>query len=1128
MTINLGNILQFGDKQIAGGISSNLDLGAIVDSLVAAKQIPIDVLVADTEVNDLKITEFGTYRTLLSTFQTAMDLLRNPPGVNKEADNIFEYRTVALAATGTTTAASSFLSITTSPGAQLGGFDVEVTNLAKATSITTQIVTSNTASITEAFGGSTSGSFSAGTFEIGASLFDNKNALDIADFTISGTAVGVLTAAGAHNLINTGIGGADRNLFGNFDDISITYDTDNNEIDIEITMNGSLFAARDIALVAADMGDDLFAGDRFTFANSAGISFEIELSGNIDLDDQAEADTFASDLTIALAPQSIAHSREIGNFDSSTTTGTVLAGLESDDVLFRSDNFDSLVAGALEEFAVTAVTAPAAADGTITVVIDGQTFQATGLGSGGSDTHTANITLSSTTTSDQIFLNINDAGVTLDFTDSTTAQTIEDDLISTFGISLTSISLTGDFDPAVFTLSGIASTTDYTITGAGAGVLTAAGIHNITLLGLGDNNFIGGPLTPFSVDYDAVRNEVDIEVTINGSLYAARGIALAAGGGGDDLFIGDMFTLTNAETGMSFVLELGSNIDLDDQAEADTFAGDLDTALAGQTISHDRGINNFDVTLTTGTVLDGLTAADTFIRNDVFDAAFSGGVFGDFTVTAVTGPGNNDGIISIVIDGETFENTGLGTGGGDTHTANITLSSTTTNKEFFLNINDAGVTLDFSDVVAAQTIEADLDTIFSKSKTAVTGDSLVDIAAKFNAVKSTTGVSASVIKITDGNYQLRLSSDKTGSINSFGFADPDRVIRGDILTSTQKAEDSEIVFEGISVFRDSNSFNDLVTDVTFNLLSETPTGASVSVVVARDTKAADSGIINFLNAYNDFRIFTERQGEVDDEGNLLDDAILGADTTLKTIELQVTTELTAVIAGISSSNLTRLSEIGITFIDFEGDDETPPTTNLLTIDQDVLDDALENNFDQVRALFEFTFTADSTDISVFSRSNDITLTSYKLDIDDTRDAGEEVRVLDSSNNFLFFGALTTLSSGAFKITGVDDTALEGMVYIYTGNASETITITNTQGVGDRLYNLLDGVLTEDGILDVAVDEVVDDSESIDDEIIKLEEQLETFRDTLIRQFAALEAAISRVNTLLQFLESQNDVLNAKN
>lgn len=1104
MAINLGNILNIGGKTVGSGIISGLDTATLIEGLADAKRIPATLLEDKLEINSTKVTKFGELRTILETFRTSSDFLRSPPGINNASSNIFRFRTVSLLS-NTTVDAKTYLSATAAAGAALGNFNVQIGNLAQGKSIRSDSFTSLTSSAVEAALGGTAGLFSAGTFKITGDINTAVgDKLATADYTANAIAgPSVLTTAGVHNIVAPSTGG-DQNLqltgTGN-PAFTATYNAGAPDtVDFSVTINGSVYTATGID---ADQGSgNQIAAGIITFTNAAtGTTFDINLATAQNAANQTEVDTLAASITTDLAAQTIYQVRELGNF--TTQSSGIFTGFTRTDALFTSNDFNSDgTHGALEAFSATAATTPGGADGTISVVIDGETYQATGLG---------NSAIATTATTDTI--------LTADY--------------SVIGTETASGNLTG-------------------------------GIQNIVAPTTGGNINFMGALSGFSGVYNSGDNTVDLSVTINGSTYTAAGLDATQGDGGQ--LAAGLITFTDS-TGTTFDIELSAATDAENQTEIDTLVGQIDAHLATQSVYQSRELGNFDVNDVSGTIA-GLASTNVKLTSDGFDITdFTHGVFSNFTVT---NNATDDNDISVTINGELYQVLGVANDPGnvtlvnqvdnnktlqlnfgdaavtldietdfatieddldtafnvDRHSADITLvNQVDNNKTLQLDIATAGIVLDFTDSANATAVQNALDDLFDVREASVTlneGDTLNDVAIAINSQKGITGVSANIVQISDTDFRITIQSDKEGTKNTFSIVDSTNVTTDVTFSTLQSAEDSLISIDGTTVKRSTNSINDVITGITFNLTQETPDfgGGSPTIVTVNtkvDTETAYSGIVNFINEFNNFRVFASSQTQrVEGTGAFVEGAVLGSDTLLTTLIRQVNSEVNRTVPGVDNPILNSLASIGITLVDFAGDAENPEVKNILTFDPAVLDDALASNYDDVRQVFEFTFNSSSSKLDIFKRSNSSSLADFKLDIDTSRSntAGNEIiKVTDLNDVFLFAG---TLSNG--KITFASGTGLEGTELLYTGDGTDVITVNTSQGAGDRFFNLLNDVVVDGGTLDETVEGLAEEETRLETEIIRIDDQVDRFREALINQFSALEGAIARINTLLDFLD----------
>ncbi len=682
------------------------------------------------------------------------------------------------------------------------------------------------------------------------------------------------------------------------------------------------------------------------------------------------------------------------------------------------------------------------------------------------------------------------------------------------------------------------SLVNYNISGTGAGIFTG-GIDSITQ-GSGDVNLIG---TPSNFTATVNGTDVDLSLTINGSTYTTT-VAANTGAGSDSIAAGAI-TFTNAGTGTSFQVTLDSDFVIGaSQTNADSFASALTTGLAGVSVQQGRNLRNFDTDALT--VFSGLAASNVLYTSDGFSVnTGDGGSFGDFTVTAVSSPGANDGTITVTIDGETFEATGLGDDGSNTETGNIVLNSTTTDKSFAININDAAVTLDFSSATTAQAIEDELDAIFNERVTDVTVDAnatLNDVRAAINFANEQTGVTATILKASDSDFRLILTADETGVENSFTLANAGNVFVGDagdgstVFDTVQAAENAQFTIDGLSLTRPTNVVEDAVPGVTFALFQETPTGdpnTIIGVEIARDTSRTLNDILAFAAAFNELQFFRARQTAVDSEGVPESGANLVGNTLLRVAQDRIVNEINSEVGGLPSTVLRSLEDIGITFTDSEETNDQPFTRNVLEVDSSKLADALASNFDEVRKVFELSFNASANSkVQVFASPTNLGVNEFSIDIDTNRSVGDQVRItyLDSNNQSVTINADFEASTGTNgTIKGQDGTVLEGLELVYTGDGTDVIdTVTITQGLADLLYQAADTFVKVDGAIDQELASLERIKENANEDIANLDRQLEIFRDSLVERFSRLEAALASVNNTLLFLEAQDQARQAFN
>lgn len=671
---------------------------------------------------------------------------------------------------------------------------------------------------------------------------------------------------------------------------------------------------------------------------------------------------------------------------------------------------------------------------------------------------------------------------------------------------------------------------DYSVTGSGSGILTANGVESFNVNGAqGGQNGLQGSISGFSAIVSGAGTTT-VSITIDDVTYTSNALDhLAAVTGGNGIESGTNIIFTADSGGVnetSFTVQLASDVVIDgSQANGDTFATNLDSALSGVSIYQSREIENFNDS-NVKTAISGLTSSDIKFTNNNFDNSdYEIGTISDFNVGTSTG---SDGEISIVINNETFRATGL----SSTLNSEVILTSASSDRQ--LSIDFTGVNADISSDSNARNVERSLEYFLGTRElvdiTVDSGDSLNSVLFRINQQSLNTGVSAGVIQVSDFDFNFNLKASGVGLDSVYEIFDDSNILSNVSLTTTQSAEDALISIDGVEITRSSNNISDAVQDVTFNLFQETPNYGNISaetieVSIDNDIDAVVTGIESFINAYNELRVFTSEQNQRDPETlAFLEESILGGDTLLDGLNSSVISELNSIIST-GNSNFNDISDSQIILSDFAGDSETVATNNILNYDEVTLREKLEQNYDDIRKIFELNTDIDSNNLFIAKSSNSASLSEFRLNIDTSQPTGQQVRlqdkdgvdILDSEGNQIFL----SLSSG--RIVGDDGTPVEGYEFIYTGNGSESIDVSITQGVADRIFNIVDSYTENGGLIDLEVDSITNRNDNLGEEVITLEARLEIYVQGLISTYSALESAVQGFNSILLLLDAQSQV-----
>ncbi|MGO2136803.1 flagellar filament capping protein FliD [Marinobacter sp.] len=254
------------------------------------------------------------------------------------------------------------------------------------------------------------------------------------------------------------------------------------------------------------------------------------------------------------------------------------------------------------------------------------------------------------------------------------------------------------------------------------------------------------------------------------------------------------------------------------------------------------------------------------------------------------------------------------------------------------------------------------------------------------------GVSAGIID-TGSGYQLVMSADDTGTANAvsisateeagaeglarFAFDATDPTANPD-MKETITASDAVMEINGIEVTRSSNSFENVIDGLSFDIKE---IGTS-TVKVSQDVGAVTDRVQGFVDKFNAL------QSTIDGLAGFNSDAGVGSlltgDSTVRALQSQLRQVLTGVVPGLEDANVRSLADVGIS---------TDPKTGALEFDREEFETQLKNNPDDVTALFAEQGRASDSQVE-FVRSGTNTQAG-KYDINVTQAATQGKLIGDS-------------------------------------------------------------------------------------------------------------------------------------
>jgi flagellar hook-associated protein 2 len=387
---------------------------------------------------------------------------------------------------------------------------------------------------------------------------------------------------------------------------------------------------------------------------------------------------------------------------------------------------------------------------------------------------------------------------------------------------------------------------------------------------------------------------------------------------------------------------------------------------------------------------------------------------------------------------------------------------------------------------------------------AVDGEmTIYDLRDRINGERSTTGIRASVLKVSDSEFRLVMTAEETGK--AISIADSSGITGGFATTQLQAAQPALFEIDGVAITRLSNQADDILPGVTINLFKADP-GTTINVSIEPSLGDVKERIAGFVQAFNDFRTFVDEQSAVDANGKPMPEAVLFGDQTMRGLIGGLGTLVGGGVAGLDAAALGSLRAIGVEL----------NAENRLQIDDSKLDNALLTRLEDVRDVFEFRFAASSNDLAVFARTNALAATDFTIQITDADADGTPEAVAIN-------GVAAELDGTTIK--GATGSPFEGLELIWTGQGSTTIDVEVSQGIADRVFNFLGPSADKlQGSITRAIDNLKEVNGNYARQIDRIEERAMRARDQLLERFTAMEAALAMAETMLSQIRAQIDAM----
>jgi flagellar hook-associated protein 2 len=420
-------------------------------------------------------------------------------------------------------------------------------------------------------------------------------------------------------------------------------------------------------------------------------------------------------------------------------------------------------------------------------------------------------------------------------------------------------------------------------------------------------------------------------------------------------------------------------------------------------------------------------------------------------------------------------------------------------------------------------------------------DTVQSIVNKINSKTTSSNVSAQIINPASNDYRIVLQSSVIGVDSIITLTDPDNVLNN-VLSApnalVQEGQNAIVKYnDTITINKPSNTITDFAEDLTIDLYNPTSSGNplqpfKIKVAVVEDLDKAMSGIEDFVDQYNQLVKFVTQQQGRDNNGNYYPTAKIQREDYITNL----LSDIRSVAAELAYTNDSKL-KFGIKYIqDTKANPQTnePPYQGLLSLDKDALRSALQNNFSSIVKHFRFDISGDLSQLNIYKRGEGIRSGNIALDIDVGRTSGDVVRVTYNSStvNMTFRPYDTFDFTKGGRLIGQAGTVMEGYEFGYNGNGIELKNLTINQGVADKIFERIREISsTTSGsgrtIIEGSIVNLLQDNIGKQIQIDTQIKQLERERDSLLTRYSQVEAKIAQYQSMMDFLDAQNDALNKR-
>ncbi|WP_392537390.1 flagellar filament capping protein FliD [Legionella sp. 227] len=388
-------------------------------------------------------------------------------------------------------------------------------------------------------------------------------------------------------------------------------------------------------------------------------------------------------------------------------------------------------------------------------------------------------------------------------------------------------------------------------------------------------------------------------------------------------------------------------------------------------------------------------------------------------------------------------------------------------------------------------------------------DSLTAICDAINAANA--GVTASIVQDSLGS-RLTLTSAETGEnyamqiTGSLAALNYDPTTNNVPLTQTMAAQNSLVKINGLLLNESSNQIEGAITGVTLDLQQADP-ATTITLTLEKDVEHAKGLINDFVKKYNDFMKFLTNLTGFDMETRKK--GVLQGDSKLRELKTNLYNLATTPLTPVGP--IQSLADLGIT-TDKHG---------LLEIDPEMLDKAIDTNYQSIGNLFAKKITATDPNIKINSMDTEVAAGAYDVIL------GEYIPGVSMSGTI---GGILANSTDGITLNGTGDYSTLS-IDVLAGQAGNRGQIIISDGLASLIDGYLESLVDEDGEIEERIDRLNSQAKQLDEIQERINERSITLEKRYYKQWNAVDLLISEMqntsNTLTQILSNLPKLNNNK-